>query len=213
MSYQVYLFLHIASVILLFISLSGLLFTRWHHGEAAGKPPWWRLLVIGHGLALFLLLFSGFGLMARLEISHGAMWPTWLLIKFGLWLFLGAYLVLVKRMYRALVPLLALLYVVGIVIVWTVVYKPGEVAYRQAQAAAAQVQQAVEEGAEDAAELAGEAAEAARDIEPPSPADVVDAVEAVEREVADIVAPGAEPAGEEGASPAGDEAAREDDGN
>lgn len=49
-----------------------------------------------HGISLFFILLGGFGLMARLNISHAG-WPAWIWAKFALWLLLGAALVWIKR--------------------------------------------------------------------------------------------------------------------
>lgn len=54
-----------------------------------------RFLAITHGVGLLLLLVSGFGALAKLQI-HSI--PLWVAAKIGLWLLLGAYMALVPRL-------------------------------------------------------------------------------------------------------------------
>ncbi|MDT8341754.1 MAG: hypothetical protein RQ751_09605 [Longimicrobiales bacterium] len=79
-------------------------------GGGAFTDPWRRALVTGHGVALFLVLLGGFGMLARLGVGF----PGWVLAKLGLWLILGAALAARRSPRRAAqvlvaVPLLALL--------------------------------------------------------------------------------------------------------
>ncbi len=48
-----------------------------------------------HGIGLLILLVSGFGQLAKLNMS--AHMPTWVIVKIVLWLVLGALPVLAKR--------------------------------------------------------------------------------------------------------------------
>ncbi|TVR03284.1 MAG: hypothetical protein EA398_05400 [Deltaproteobacteria bacterium] len=149
MSYAFYKVLHLSSVIILFASLAGMLFARHAHAEREGKPPLWVPLVALHGVSLLVLFVSGFGLIARLGIGHGAGgWPTWIWMKIGLWLVIGAFMVLVKRLWKQLLPLFLTLLALGIVTVWTAVTKPGPAPARAAPAAEAPA--AVDVPAEDA---------------------------------------------------------------
>lgn len=49
---------------------------------------------IGHGIGLFLILLSGFGMQAKL---YSGAFPTWMLVKLIIWFAFGACIVLVKR--------------------------------------------------------------------------------------------------------------------
>lgn len=51
------------------------------------ENPWQRSSTILHGVALLLLLISGFGMLARLGISWPL--PTWVYGKLLLWAFFG----------------------------------------------------------------------------------------------------------------------------
>lgn len=55
-----------------------------------------RFLAILHGVGLLLILVSGFGMLAKLGISHSEI-PGWAIAKTIIWLALGALLAPVKR--------------------------------------------------------------------------------------------------------------------
>jgi hypothetical protein len=83
MSLLAYKVLHLLAVAYLFAALGG---AAWHaaHGgrrEGAGKGA-----TIAHGLALVVLLVSGFGMLAKLGVGF----PGWAWAKLLLWLLLGA---------------------------------------------------------------------------------------------------------------------------
>lgn len=107
MSLLTYKILHLFGVFLLFAAL-GHITLRAAEG-ASGRS---KLAGISHGVALLLIVVSGFGLLARLGLSHDWAWPTWVWLKLLLWLLLGGALVLVRRAPRLgtlwwwLIPLL-----------------------------------------------------------------------------------------------------------
>lgn len=80
-----------------------------------GKDPWAKKLMATHGIALFLILLGGFGMLARIGFEHGALFPGWIWVKLGVWAALGG-MVAVARRSEALsgkvliwVPILAVL--------------------------------------------------------------------------------------------------------
>ncbi len=91
MSLLAYKVLHLVGGFLLFAAL-GYLALR--PADKAIKLP-----SISHGIALLLLLVSGFGMLAKLGIM-GLSWPLWIWLKLVIWLLLGAALVLVRRLPR-----------------------------------------------------------------------------------------------------------------
>jgi hypothetical protein len=85
-----YLIIHLAGLGALAIGLGGMF---------AGGPNR-RLFTIVHGIALTLILVSGFGLLAKLHLGF----PHFAIVKVILWLLLG-FLPLILR--KAKIPLLA----------------------------------------------------------------------------------------------------------
>lgn len=77
-----YKIIHIIGLTLLFFSLGGL-FTKYTKGA-----------VIGHGVALLLIIVSGFGLQQK---SLGGEFPTWMIVKVVIWLAFGAMVALAKK--------------------------------------------------------------------------------------------------------------------
>ena len=89
MPLTLYNLIHVIGLILLVASLGAALQQRLaaRAGQdelAAGNR---RLVMILHGTAMFLLLLGGFGALAKLGISWP--WPGFVMVKFGIWLFLG----------------------------------------------------------------------------------------------------------------------------
>jgi hypothetical protein len=93
-------------------------------GGATAPDPWKRRLGITHGIALFLILLGGFGMLARLDVTHGLGLPGWIWAKLGIWTLLGGTIVLARRSPalsgRLLVAVPALAVLAGIV----ALYKP-----------------------------------------------------------------------------------------
>ncbi|MCX7674420.1 MAG: hypothetical protein N2Z70_01150 [Bdellovibrionaceae bacterium] len=90
MSYPVYKFIHYLGLTLLVFALTAAAYTSASQANKTSKLP-----MIVHGVALLLMLVSGFGMAARLGIFSD--FPTWLSLKLALWLVLGAFIALVKR--------------------------------------------------------------------------------------------------------------------
>lgn len=93
MSYQFYKVLHLLGLILLFFGFGGLLVSAFAKVTLTKQA---RLMsFITHGLGLFLILLSGFGMAARLGLVSGL--PAWVQAKIGIWTILGVSISLVKR--------------------------------------------------------------------------------------------------------------------
>ncbi len=111
-SYDVYRLVHFAGIFLLFLSFGGLLVHVRNGGDLAGNPSR-RLIAAGHGVALFLILLGGFGMLARLGITAGL--PGWIHVKLTLWALFAVAIALPYRFPRAAtamwfaLPVLALL--------------------------------------------------------------------------------------------------------
>ncbi|HRC84159.1 MAG TPA: hypothetical protein PK413_00965 [Thermoanaerobaculia bacterium] len=108
MSIELYKLLHLLGVVLLFFALGGFALRAFSGGSASEDGR--KIAAITHGVGLVLLLVSGFGLLAR----YGLGFPTWAMVKVGIWLLLGGAIALLRRMpwYAAIwwvvVPLLGL---------------------------------------------------------------------------------------------------------
>jgi hypothetical protein len=119
-SLTVYKLLHLVGVVFLFSALGALLAGSWP-GTAGATDTWRKRSGITHGLALLVVLVSGFGMLARLG---GGSWGLWVWLKVATWLALGASLVLVRRQPR-LVPILwFVLPLLGGFAAYLALYKP-----------------------------------------------------------------------------------------
>lgn len=110
MPYEFYKVLHIVSVILVLLGLTAWLYS--------GK----RSFSILHGVALLLVLVSGFGLAARLGMMSGL--PGWVWVKLTVWVLLGAAAVFVKKKTLAPGIQVFLWIVLASVAICMAVYKP-----------------------------------------------------------------------------------------
>ncbi len=85
---SIYKILHIVGIMSLFLGVGGMLTLT------KDSPKGHRVMVsVFHGVGLVFILVAGFGLLARLQLG----WPVWIFIKVGIWLAMGALLVLVKK--------------------------------------------------------------------------------------------------------------------
>ncbi len=82
-----YKIIHFTGLIILFTGLGSLI------ASDPKKPATLRKPAMIHGLGLFLLLFSGFGLSAKLELGF----PSWMIGKLVILLLLGGIIVIIKR--------------------------------------------------------------------------------------------------------------------
>jgi len=106
MDIPTYQLLHVVGVIVLFVSLGAML--------GAGKSL--KGAAVGHGIGLVLILVSGFGMAARLEIGF----PGWMIGKLAIWLALGAVMVLIKRKALPVAAIAAIVIGLGTVAAWIV---------------------------------------------------------------------------------------------
>ncbi len=112
MSYEFYKILHVLMVVLMFSFFAVQIFSK-NTDKKMGMYS---------GIASLVLFVSGFGLIARL----GSGWPTWVLIKLGIWLVIaiGTPMV-IKRMSAQKRPWFGLMSILLIVVLYLVQYKPG----------------------------------------------------------------------------------------
>ncbi len=85
----VYQIIHYAGIFTLLFAL-GSLFTKYNKGA-----------VVGHGIALVLILLGGFGMQAKYKAAYvaqyGTTWPNWLIAKIIIWLIFGVAVALAKK--------------------------------------------------------------------------------------------------------------------
>jgi hypothetical protein len=113
MPYPIYKLIHLLGLFSLLITVA-IACTHLLRGGTRADLPRRRALAVTHGVASFLVLLGGFGMLARLGIAHGGL-PGWILLKLGIWLLLSGALALALRVTGAAravlvgTPLLALL--------------------------------------------------------------------------------------------------------
>jgi hypothetical protein len=113
MSYEAFKVIHLLSVLMLFAVLGGAAVHAINGGTRERNAA--RRLMAGlHGLAMLLILATGAGLLARLDLMRGGV-PAWVWGMVALWLAAGVLLVLPARrpglarpMLWAILPLMAL---------------------------------------------------------------------------------------------------------
>jgi uncharacterized membrane protein SirB2 len=133
MPYELYKLLHVAGLILLFLSLGGMSLHTLNGGTKDNNTSR-KLLAITHGVALLLMLVAGFGLLARLGFATA--WPLWVWPKLAIWLALGAASAFVYRKPALARILWFLLPLIGIIGAAVAIYKPGNTPAAPAPAAA-----------------------------------------------------------------------------
>ena len=115
MPYEFYKIIHILMVVLMFVGLSLSLF------DVKSKP-----MKIISGISTLLLFVSGMGLVARIGIKHGSMWPYWLLFKVGAFFVIGVGAPIVaKRVPKLKMAMFVTMFVLLPAVVYMVNYKPG----------------------------------------------------------------------------------------
>lgn len=111
MSYITYKLIHYVGIFTILVILAATSMHALHGGTRADKPHR-RLLAAVHGIAVFLVLLGGFGMLSRLGIIDGG-FPNWVLVKMLIWLVLAAVLAVPylgrswARMMLVALPLLA----------------------------------------------------------------------------------------------------------
>ena len=115
-----YKVLHLFGIMLMLCALGAAVATA-----AAGepRPRFKKLAGIAHGVALFLILLGGFGMLARLGIGGG--WPLWVWLKLVIWLIFGAATVFVRKAGGKAGWLLIALPVLAAVSAWLALYRVG----------------------------------------------------------------------------------------
>lgn len=115
MSYMTYKLIHLFGLFALFVSLAGMA-AHAASGHEKSENKAYRGLLALHGLGALIALTGGFGLMARVGVEHGSMFPGWVWAKLTLWVILGGLIALPYRnraLARAMIFLLPFLGLLG----------------------------------------------------------------------------------------------------
>lgn len=120
--YAVYKVVHLLGMFLLFTILGGIALHVLNGGTRESNVGR-KLAGALHGVALFVILLGGFGMLARLGLVKGA-FPGWIWAKLTIWVLLGAFGTLPYRR-----PGLAKIWLVGLPVLgalaaWFAIYKP-----------------------------------------------------------------------------------------
>lgn len=120
MPYEVYKVLHLVGIFLLISGLMGVFIPVWMGQGLTGQIKKFSFSL--HGLGLFLILLSGFGLLARLGLAREM--PMWVYVKLAAWGLFALSISVLKRKGRIGWPLYIGLLTIFLVAAYTAVYKP-----------------------------------------------------------------------------------------
>lgn len=120
MSFEFYKILHLTGLILLFFGFGGLLVAS--YSGVTLKTPARMMGFATHGLGLLLLLFGGFGMLAKMGLT--AQMPGWVIGKLVIWLLMGLGISVVKRKGHIGWPVAILLLVLGTTAAILAINKP-----------------------------------------------------------------------------------------
>lgn len=121
MDYQVYRYLHVAGIFALYLALGGL-FLHALNGGTKETNANRKSVAIMHGVAMFIVLLGGFGMLARIGMSTS---EPWVLMKVGVWLVMGGMIAVPYRLPALARPLWLMLPLVGVLAAWIAFAKPG----------------------------------------------------------------------------------------
>jgi len=124
MSILFYKSIHILGIALLLVALGGLCGSL-----MAGVDPNTnrarKTIGITHGIALLLILISGFGMIAKLGTVEGySPWGGWFWVKLLIWIFLGGVTVLLRRSLNLAKPFWFIIPLLVFLAAYMALYKP-----------------------------------------------------------------------------------------
>lgn len=110
--------LHVLGLFLVFTGLGGLMIqalTGTGDNRAAR-----RLVGIAHGVGLVIVLVSGFGALAKLQVGF----PLWVWLKLVIWLVIGAVIAVIRRQPKLVGVLWWILPLLGAFAGYLAIFKP-----------------------------------------------------------------------------------------
>ena len=121
MTLQFYKVLHVLGVVFLFTAMGALLLAA-RAGVQSGVSR--KTAGMTHGIALLLILVSGFGALAKYQLSSPMAWPAWAWLKFLIWLVFGGIVVAIRRAPQSSTVLWWILPLLGGLAAYLAIYKP-----------------------------------------------------------------------------------------
>ena len=122
MPYELYKLVHFLGVFLILTVLAAACMHVLRGGTRADNPNR-RAMGITHGIASFLILLGGFGMLARLGVMHGGL-PGWIYAKLVIWLAASGSIALVYRGPGPARTLLMALPLLAVLAAYFALYKP-----------------------------------------------------------------------------------------
>ena len=119
MTYEFYKTLHFIAIFAVFLGLGGALMAQMLY--KGPKYPEKKITAITHGVGMLVILVSGFGLLARLELGST---PGWIWVKLLIWLGFGALLSLIHRFANKAKLWWIITLALGLLAILTVTHKP-----------------------------------------------------------------------------------------
>lgn len=111
MNLEFYTVIHLVSIMALFTALGAV--------AASECPSCKKLGAILHGIALLLILVSGFGALAKIP---GLGFPWWIIVKIVIWVVMGGMLTVAKRRILPCGAVIGLILALGAVAAFLGVY-------------------------------------------------------------------------------------------
>lgn len=121
-AYEIYKVIHLFSMFLLFTILGGIALHALNGGTRDTNQGR-RLVGALHGIALFLILLGGFGMLARLGIVQAGL-PGWIWAKLAIWVALPVIGTMPYRKPATAKAMLLALPVIGALSAYFAIYKP-----------------------------------------------------------------------------------------
>jgi hypothetical protein len=121
-AYEIYKVIHLFSMFLLFTLLGGIALHALNGGTRETNRGR-KLVGALHGVALFLILLGGFGMLARLGIVQGGL-PGWIYAKLAIWVALPVIGTMPYRKPATAKAVLLALPVIGALSAYFAIYKP-----------------------------------------------------------------------------------------
>ena len=119
MSLQLYKVIHLLGLFFVFASLGALTIQAYLGQPLDSKGR--KLAGLTHGIALLIVLISGFGALAKLG---GMAFPGWVLVKLVIWLLIGGIIVLIRKSPQLAIVLWIALPLLGGFAGYLAIFKP-----------------------------------------------------------------------------------------